>query len=573
MASSTTQPINSKVFQAAANGEIEVFKNIILLNNNQFSLDQLLTPEKNTIAHVNIIASKNGTPSFLEGVLELCPPLLARTNVRGETPLLMAARYGHDLIVEFLINRSKLLEQSDLEKATLGVDKEFGKYMMRRRNKELDTALHEAVRFNHLKVVRILTKQDPHFTYLGNEADETPLYMAVEAEYLDLVDEILNNCSSLATNGGPFGRNVLHAAVITRNAGVTRVLLEKEELINLTKEADKDGKIPLHYAASSFCCNNNNLEIVRMLLEKDERSAYIKDRTGSTALHIAALNHRGGSFEIIKEILSRFPDSYESVDNDDNNFLHLVVMKQSLSTLKLILQHFPFTSYLLNRKDYRGNTPLLHMVATSERPMDSEILQALLSHPRVNNMSFNKQSNNIFDAAYDFDDQEYDERKLPKLFDKYTVLKSHLRKSHMLNDSSHKKMMNNAEKKKIEQKEKLRTKIANFRESTLVAAALIATVTFTAGFTLPGASLGEDENEEFVSNYIKSMNLTIWAMAFMVIAFVTGTYAVLSLSNALAIAICLIGLSFFIRFFSIIKSKFKRFDFTNIGREAIIVVG
>ncbi|XP_060963146.1 protein ACCELERATED CELL DEATH 6-like [Cannabis sativa] len=194
----------------------------------------------------------------------------------------------------------------------------------------------------------------------------------------------------------------------------------------------------------------------------------------------------------------------------------------------------------------------------------------------------------------------------------------------MLNDSSHKKMMNNAEKKKIEQKEKLRTKIANFRESTLVAAALIATVTFTAGFTLPGgnisgddnkqqqqqgsavlrnnvafqafivtdtialvlsttavfinlfltiASLGEDENEEFVSNYIKSMNLTIWAMAFMVIAFVTGTYAVLSLSNALAIAICLIGLSFFIRFFSIIKSKFKRFDFTNIGREAIIVVG
>ncbi|KAF4348384.1 hypothetical protein F8388_000932 [Cannabis sativa] len=553
MASSTTQPINSKVFQAAANGEIEVFKNIILLNNNQFSLDQLLTPEKNTIAHVNIIASKNGTPSFLEGVLELCPPLLARTNVRGETPLLMAARYGHDLIVEFLINRSKLLEQSDLEKATLGVDKEF--------------------------------------------ADETPLYMAVEAEYLDLVDEILNNCSSLATNGGPFGRNVLHAAVITRNAGVTRVLLEKEELINLTKEADKDGKIPLHYAVSSFCCNNNNLEIVRMLLEKDERSAYIKDRTGSTALHIAALNHRGGSFEIIKEILSRFPDSYESVDNDDNNFLHLVVMKQSLSTLKLILQHFPFTSYLLNRKDYRGNTPLLHMVATSERPMDSEILQALLSHPR---------------------------RKLPKLFDKYTVLKSHLRKSHMLNDSSHKKMMNNAEKKKIEQKEKLRTKIANFRESTLVAAALIATVTFTAGFTLPGgnisgddnkqqqqqgsavlrnnvafqafivtdtialvlsttavfinlfltiASLGEDENEEFVSNYIKSMNLTIWAMAFMVIAFVTGTYAVLSLSNALAIAICLIGLSFFIRFFSIIKSKFKRFDFTNIGREAIIVVG
>ncbi|XP_060963200.1 uncharacterized protein LOC133032780 [Cannabis sativa] len=210
--------MDSKLFKAAINGEIQVFKN-------QLQLEQLLTPEKNTVVHVNIIATKtsthNNTTTFLEGILEMCPQLLLQTNARGESPLHLAARYGHDLIVEFLINRAKLLEPSDLEKAILGgVDSsEVVQHMMRLRNKELDTALHEAVRFNHLKVVRILTREDPHFTYLANEADETPLYMAVGAEYLDLVDEILNNCSSPSITG-PNGRNVLHAATLTQNPAI-----------------------------------------------------------------------------------------------------------------------------------------------------------------------------------------------------------------------------------------------------------------------------------------------------------------------------------------------------------------
>ncbi|KAF4348379.1 hypothetical protein G4B88_015047 [Cannabis sativa] len=523
--------MDSKLFKAAINGEIQVFKN-------QLQHEQLLTPEKNTVVHVNIIATKtsthNNTTTFLEGILEMCPQLLLQTNARGESPLHLAARYGHDLIVEFLIHRAKLLEPSDLEKAILGgVDSsEVVQHMMRLRNKELDTALHEAVRFNHLKVVRILTREDPHFTYLANEADETPLYMAVGAEYLDL-------------------------------------------LLDLTKQADKDGLIPLHHAVMST--SSNTLEIVKMLLEKDESSAYFKDKNGSTALHIAASNTFKG-YKLVKEILSKCPDSYEVVDDKGRNLLHHVARTQNLSSFKLISDHFPLISnYLLNRKDNEGNTPLPHMHATSTW------------YPQK-----------VDTMAYDLDYNEYNSRE---------------------------QILSNAKKRKIERKEKIRARIANFRESTLVAAALIATVTFTAGFTLPGgyisddkvghgkqqqqgsavlrnntafqvfiitdtiamvlsttsvfvnlfltiASFGEDAKEEFVSNYIMSMNLAIFALGFMVIAFVTGTYAVLSLSNALAITICVIGLSFFVLLFFITKSKFKRVDFTNFGKlKPVIIVG
>ncbi|KAF4372764.1 hypothetical protein F8388_000931 [Cannabis sativa] len=542
--------MDSKLFKAAINGEIQVFKN-------QLQLEQLLTPEKNTVVHVNIIATKtsshNNTTTFLEGILEMCPQLLLQTNARGESPLHLAARYGHDLIVEFLIHRAKLLEPSDLEKAILGgVDSsEVVQHMMRLRNKELDTALHEAVRFNHLKVVRILTREDPHFTYLANEADETPLYMAVGAEYLDLCDKV--------------NYILIFAAIFACSFSLTRKILEK--LLDLTKQADKDGLIPLHHAVMST--SSNTLEIVKMLLEKDESSAYFKDKNGTTALHIAASNTFKG-YKVVKEILSKCPDSYEVVDDKGRNLLHHVARTQNLSSFKLISDHFPLISnYLLNRKDNEGHTPLPHMHATSTW------------YPQK-----------VDTMAYDLDYNEY---------------------------NSSEQILSNAKKRKIERKEKIRARIANFRESTLVAAALIATVTFTAGFTLPGgyisddkvghgkqqqqgsavlrnntafqvfiitdtiamvlsttsvfvnlfltiASFGEDAKEEFVSNYIMSMNLAIFALGFMVIAFVTGTYAVLSLSNALSITICVIGLSFFVLLFFITKSKFKRVDFTNIGK-------
>ncbi|XP_062113859.1 ankyrin repeat-containing protein At5g02620-like [Humulus lupulus] len=202
-----TTCMDSELFLAAANGQLDVFTALDLV--------YILTPEKNTVLHVNIITSESTDISFAVGIVEMCPPLLQQTNARGETPLLLAARYGRHCIVEFLINRAKtLFEQDDLEKANAAVNNEVFKQIMRIPNQNKDTALHEAVRFNHLEVVRILTKEDPHFPYSTNEDGETPLYLAVEGGlgYLGLADEILQNCPSPATSG-PKGRTVLHVAV------------------------------------------------------------------------------------------------------------------------------------------------------------------------------------------------------------------------------------------------------------------------------------------------------------------------------------------------------------------------
>ena len=85
-------------------------------------------------------------------------------------------------------------------------------------NNEKDTALHEAVRGNHLEVVKRLIEEGPDISYSRNDADETPLYIAVERNYKDVALHILDKCKSPA-HYGPLGRTTLHAAVIWNNSG------------------------------------------------------------------------------------------------------------------------------------------------------------------------------------------------------------------------------------------------------------------------------------------------------------------------------------------------------------------
>ncbi|WMV31676.1 hypothetical protein MTR67_025061 [Solanum verrucosum] len=87
----------------------------------------------------------------------------------------------------------------------------------------------------------------------------------------------------------------------------------------------------------------------------------------------------------------------------------------------------------------------------------------------------------------------------------------------------------------------------------LVVATLIMTVTFTAGFTLPGAvavftyfamaasAISVTELPVVMRLYKFATFLQLVAMSAVVIAFVTGMYATLAHSVGLAVTVCIIG--------------------------------
>ncbi|KAK7840746.1 ga-binding protein subunit beta-1 [Quercus suber] len=121
----------------------------------------------------------------------MCPSLLWQANVKGKTPLHIAARYGHATIVEVLIEHAKSPQQ-DLESGVNNTVKE----MLDMTNNEKDTALHEAICNNHLEVVKLLIQEGPKFSYSRKEADETPLYIAFERNFEDVALHNLDNCTS-----------------------------------------------------------------------------------------------------------------------------------------------------------------------------------------------------------------------------------------------------------------------------------------------------------------------------------------------------------------------------------------
>ncbi|TKY59620.1 Ankyrin repeat-containing protein [Spatholobus suberectus] len=194
---------------------------------------------------------------------------------------------------------------------------------------------------------------DPDYSYCANTANETPLYLASERRYQQVVAEILNKVKSPAYDG-PNNRTALHAAVINRDIEVARDLLKNEHVRVAVKHADKKGWIPLHYAVKM-----GKKDFTELLLEHDETNstAYMQDNEGRTALHIAAY---GGRWRIMEMIIKYYPDCSELVDKNGWNALHYAVNGESVIAVNRIMRN-PSLSNLYNEKDVDGNTPLHHL--------------------------------------------------------------------------------------------------------------------------------------------------------------------------------------------------------------------
>ncbi|KAH9682281.1 ANK REP REGION domain-containing protein [Citrus sinensis] len=565
--------MNSDLYEAAAKGVIEPFNQLAI----DRQLGSLVIHKKNSVLHVNIIASytqnKEGesvSTKFVELVLETCPSLLLQVNAKGDSPLHVAARYGHAAVVGALIEFAEKQPGQELESGV----KSTTRYMLGMKNDEEDTALHEAVQSGSLDVVEILLGADPAFPYSANGSGETPLYLAAARGHKKISAEILQKCP-LAAHEGPNGKTALHAAVCSYSYsyGVIELLLDRKK--SLTRERDQHGWTPLHYAAYIG-------RFGPLILRADKSAALIADEDRKmTALHLAAGQ---GEFWIVKQIIDHCPECCELVDDRGWNVLHFAMVSFYKSDLKRLLNNYPIVRNLIFDKDVKGNPPFHVLAAVCRHPYyyGYDIVPWKIAkgyYQAVNKQNISVEHINL----YGFPELEKEIKELAKADGngQYPagVIKTNKEKEEKTVIYSYWKDLD----EDVIGMEKA-------SEYHLVVAALIATVTFAAAFTLPGGYKSDTEDgpnrgtailsknaafqvfvisdaiamvlslsavfvhfilslkflKKFIFLFIFALSFTLVAMAAMIVAFVTGTYAMLATPSLwLAIVTCIIGLSFF----------------------------
>lgn len=139
--------------------------------------------------------------------------LLLKLNNFNQSILQLAALYERTEVVEVLIDASRQhLPFSSFQA------------FLRQPSKSFEISINGAVAFGHVSIVKLLLKADPSDTHIPNDEGKTPIYLAAENGYTDIVKVICTTCTALTLEGPSGSTTALHALIKNTQQGMICVI-------------------------------------------------------------------------------------------------------------------------------------------------------------------------------------------------------------------------------------------------------------------------------------------------------------------------------------------------------------
>ncbi|BET37530.1 hypothetical protein SAP269_01190 [Spiroplasma ixodetis] len=337
-------PLHFAIFQ----NNLEIVKE--LLNHSKIEINK----------RDNLFFSTPLSKAASKGNLEIVKLLLEKDNSSinyldkwYRSPLHYASRNGYLEIVKLLLNNDSDVNAKDKDfresEYYKGVDKHVNnKSEEKIKNKIIyyygNTPLHFAISYNQQIIVKELlnnpNSKNKIDVNIKNEYDYTPLHVATKEGNLEIVKELLNH-PEIDLN-------------IQDNDGNTPLHLFFEDEQNLQ---DLENENIWQYIKNQIInkVNNFNLykkDIFKLLIENGA-DVNIQDNKGiSSILHKAIFNE---NLEIVKELLNHPEIDLNIQDNDGNTPLHFALFKNNLEIVQELIKHKNIDYQKTNKK---GEKPI-----------------------------------------------------------------------------------------------------------------------------------------------------------------------------------------------------------------------